>query len=178
LEFLLDKAGVTERIDLLSIDIDGNDYYILDSLKSIRPRVIVCEYNPTIPAEIDLVAEENNYFGSSVSALDRIAREKDYTLVAITDTNCFFVLNEFEEIFSEYETRLAFIKNDKYLTYFITSYAGEYVLSKTGLAYGASFPYKGMLIGDHTKIRFRNPLLRPVHTLIRKARDFAREQLK
>ncbi|PIQ30320.1 MAG: hypothetical protein COW62_12885 [Zetaproteobacteria bacterium CG17_big_fil_post_rev_8_21_14_2_50_50_13] len=178
LEALLDKEGVTEQIDLLSIDIDGNDYYIFESLKTIRPRVVVCEHNPTIPAEIDLVAAENNYFGCSVSALVRVGESKGYKLVAVTETNSFFVLNEYEELFAEYETRLEKIKNDRYVTYFITSYSGEYVLSKTDLAYGASFPYKGKLIGEHTRISFHSTLLRPVYDLIRKAKDFVREQLK
>lgn len=178
LESLLDKAGITEQIDLLSIDIDGNDYYIFESLEKIRPRVIICEYNPTIPAEIDLVAEENNYFGCSVSALNRTAEGKGYKLIAITETNCFYVLKEYETLFSEYETRLEKIKNDRYVTYFITSYSGEYVLTKTDLAYGASFPYKGKLIGEYTKIHFRSTFFRPVYSLIRKAKDFVREQLK
>jgi hypothetical protein len=140
--------------------------------------VIICEYNPTIPAEIDLLAEENNYFGCSVSALNRIAEEKGYKLVAITETNCFFVLREYEALFSEYETRLEKIKNDRYVAYFITSYSGEYLLSKTDLAYGASFPYKGKLIGEHTKINFRSTVFRPMYTLLRKAKDFVREQLR
>jgi len=178
LEILLEKEGITEQIDLLSIDIDGSDYYIFDSLKTIRPRVVVCEHNPTIPAEIDLVAEEGNYFGCSVSALNRVGEEKGYNLVAVTETNSFFVLKEYEELFAEYETRLEKIKNDRYVTYFITSYSGEYVLSKTDLAYGASFPYKGRLNGPHTRISFRSRLLRPVYEIIRKARDFVREQLK
>ena len=48
LESLLVMHGITTTIDLLSIDIDGNDYYIFESLREIRPRVIICEYNPTI----------------------------------------------------------------------------------------------------------------------------------
>jgi len=178
LETLLEKEGITEQIDLLSIDIDGNDYYIFDSLKTIRPRVVICEHNPTIPAEIDMVAEEGNYFGCSVSALNRVGEEKGYKLVAVTETNSFFVLKEYEDLFAGYETRLEKIKNDRYVTYFITSYSGEYVLSKTDLAYGASFPYKGKLNGPHTRISFRTTLLRPVYGVIRKAKDFVREQLK
>ena len=172
LESLLEKANITEQIDLLSIDIDGNDYYIFESLENIRPRVVICEHNPTIPAELDLVAEENNYFGCSVSALNRIANEKGYKLIAVTETNSFFVLDEYEKFFEQYETRLEKIKNDRYITYFITSYSGEYVLSKTELAYGASFPYRGALIGEHTRIKFRSRIFQPLYTLIRRARNY------
>ena len=178
LEALLDKQNICNQIDLLSIDIDGNDYYIFNSLEKIRPKVVICEYNPTIPAEIDLLAEEGNYFGCSVSALNRIANEKGYFLVAITDTNCFFVLEEYREHFSEYETSLSSIKIDNHITYFITSYSGEYVLSKTDLAYGASFPYKGRLNGEHTRVRFYCRIWRPLYTLVRKLKDYLREQFK
>lgn len=179
LEALLLEAGVTEQIDLLSIDIDGNDYYIFKSLESIRPRLIICEHNPTIPAEIDLVAEEDNYFGCSVSALVRVGKEKGYQLVAITETNCFFVLKEYQDLFSGFETRLHKIKNDRYVTFFITSYSGEYLLSNTdGLAYGASFPYRGNLVGKHAKIRFKSIWLRPFYKFIKVVKNIIREQLK
>jgi hypothetical protein len=177
LESLLTKAGITEQIDLLSIDIDGNDYYIFESLEIIRPRVVICEHNPTIPAEIDLVAEEGNYFGCSVSALNRVAEAKGYKLVAVTDTNSFFVLKEYESLFSEYETRLEKIKIDKHLTYFISSYSGEYVLSNTDFPYGVSFPYKGGLQGPHTRISFRSPVLQPLFNLISKSKGQVRNQL-
>jgi hypothetical protein len=179
LEALLQKAGITEQIDLLSIDIDGNDYYIFNSLKTIHPRVVICEHNPTIPAGIDLVADEGNYFGCSVSALNRVGKEKGYKLIAVTETNSFFVLQEYFELFSEYETRLEKIKNDRFVSYFITSYSGEYVLSNTdGLAYGATFPYKGKLVGRHTKIAFYCSLFRLFHQLARKLIDFVKEQIK
>jgi len=179
LESLLEKAGITEQIDLLSIDIDGNDYYIFDSLKAIRPRLVLCEHNPTIPAEIDLVAEEGNYFGCSVSALNRVGEQKGYKLVAVTETNSFFVLKEYEELFLEFETRLKKIKNERYISYFITSYSGEYVLSSVdGLAYGATFPYKGRLAGKYKKISFHCSLFRPFYTMVRKVKDFIREQIK
>ena len=45
LESLLGSAGVDFEVDLLSIDIDGDDYHILDSLDTLKPRIIICEYN-------------------------------------------------------------------------------------------------------------------------------------
>ena len=81
LEALLSRHGVAPDIDLLSIDIDGNDYYIVESLETLRPRLIVCEYNPTIPAELDLYAEYGNYFGASVTALERIGPEDEVIIV-------------------------------------------------------------------------------------------------
>jgi hypothetical protein len=82
---------VPDGIDLLSIDIDGDDYHVWDSLNTFRPRVVVVEYNPTIPPELDLVQRQGEYFGASASALTRLAKEKGYGLAAYTATNCIYV---------------------------------------------------------------------------------------
>lgn len=178
LEPLLNNHGISEQLDLLSIDIDGNDYYIYESLKEIRPRVVICEYNPTIPAHIELLAEYNNYFGCSVASLNNLAIKKGYALVAITQTNCIFVLKELEELFQEFETRLKYIKNDNYVRYLITSYSGDYVLSKGELAYGVSFPYTGKLIGDFSVVNFSCRILRPLLSLISLLKKYFREKIK
>src|SRR6185295_7491311 len=61
LEAILDQAGVNLPIDLLSIDIDGNDYYVFKSLTHLRPRVIICEYNESIPAHLDVYPNDGNH---------------------------------------------------------------------------------------------------------------------
>ncbi len=147
LEAILDRNGVSHDIDLLSVDIDGDDYYILEGLERLRPRVIICEYNPTIPAEVDLYAEYGNYFGASVSALVRIAKEKGYALVGITETNCVFVQNTLAAAFSEFETSIEVIKSDKQLVHLVTSYAGDYVICGRA-PYGIAVPYRGKLTGQ------------------------------
>ena len=178
LESLLSNHGISEQLDILSIDIDGNDYYIYKSLQKIRPRVVICEYNPTIPAHINLMAEYNNYFGCSAEVLNNLATEKGYILVAITQTNCIFVLKEYETLFQEFETRLKFIKNDEYIRYLITSYSGRYVLSKGSLAYGVTFPYTGKLIGDYSPVKIPCRIFRPLSTIIEFLKKIFRENFK
>jgi len=173
LESLLAKQGIAPDIDLLSIDIDGNDYYIVESLETLRPRLIVCEYNPTIPADIDLFAEYGNYFGASVAALERIARTKSYRLVALTDTNCFFVLEEDFQKFSDFETELQRIRIDRSLIHVMTAYNGDYVVSRSG-PYGLKFPYAGILTGPYVHANFRSPLLKPFAVLLRQMRRIAK----
>lgn len=82
------------QLDLLSIDIDGDDYYIWESLVSYKPRVVVIEYNPTIPPHLSLIQESGQYFGASAKALVELGVEKGYRLVALTDTNCIFIRSE------------------------------------------------------------------------------------
>jgi hypothetical protein len=88
-------------IDLLSIDLDGNDYYILDAIKSISPRVIVAEYNSKFPPDVPWIIEYNeahrwdstDYFGASLKSLETLLSARGYSLVAcnVLGTNAFFV---------------------------------------------------------------------------------------
>jgi len=148
LEDILKRHNLLEEIDFLSIDIDGDDYYVFASLQALRPRVICCEYNPTIPAHIDLVAAKGNYFGCSALSLVKLAETKNYRLVALTESNYFFVDDQYFDEFSEYETSLQSLAMTKHITYLITGYDGSYVLSRQP-TFGYQHPYTGKLIGDH-----------------------------
>lgn len=89
------------ELDLLSIDLDGNDYYILEAIRSISPRVIVAEYNAKFPADIFWVMQYNeahqwdssDYFGASLKALEELLTSRGYALVgcSILGTNAFFI---------------------------------------------------------------------------------------
>jgi hypothetical protein len=130
-EFIKDMSIVNniKNMDLLSIDIDGDDYYLLKDLKS-RPRVIVCEYNPTIPSHIYMVGRKDNNFGCSALALKILAESKGYSLIAMTESNCIFVTNELHPKFEDYDTDFESIFIKKNLTYVITDYSGNYVFSR------------------------------------------------
>lgn len=158
IEAILGRTGTT-AVDLLSIDVDGDDYYLFESLRRFRPRVVIVEYNPTIPAHVDLFAAPGNYFGCSVAALERLAAERRYRLVSVTDTNAFFVVEEEFPKFAEYDTERDALRIDRHLTYLITSFAGDYVLHGRPL-FRLNLPYRGRLFGDHIRVRFRPRLLR------------------
>ena len=155
LEAILNEFGVDSTIDILSIDIDGNDYYIFENLAALRPRLVICEYNPTIPAHLDLYATYNNYMGCSVAALQRVAKNKGYSLVAITETNCFFVRDEEFPLFAEYETEREKICINRFIRYLITDYAGIYsiVTGKDFLEpYGINHPSSQPIEGEFIKL--------------------------
>lgn len=94
----------TGEIDLISIDIDGNDIYILENLEIIRPRVVVIEYNGKFPPSMSIAQAYNakhqwrggDYGGSSLAAITKVAGRKGYSLVGcnITGVNAFFVRND------------------------------------------------------------------------------------
>ena len=100
-EELFRKYGVPASFDLLSIDVDGNDYWIWKAIAHFHPRVVIVEYNacvPALPAKTipylaDFAWDKTDYYGASLGALDKLGKEKGYTLIA-TDphgVNAFFV---------------------------------------------------------------------------------------
>lgn len=93
LEDFLARTPIPIDFDLLSIDVDGNDYHIWDSMTRYRPRIVVIEVNPTIPNDIVFVQDRdvNMRQGSSLAAIAELARKKGYELVCYHATNGFFV---------------------------------------------------------------------------------------
>lgn len=93
LDNLLSAHPIPKNFDVLSMDIDGNDYHVWDSLKNYRPKIVVIEYNPTIPNEVDFVQPKDMRVsqGSSLAALYRLARAKGYRLIHATTVNGIFV---------------------------------------------------------------------------------------
>ncbi len=98
---LLAEHGVPREFDLLSIDIDGNDYWVWNSLTDWRLRVVVIEYNSFHLPPKKWVMHENDdyrwngttYFGAAFTSLRNLGRTKGYTIVG-TDprgVNMFFV---------------------------------------------------------------------------------------
>jgi hypothetical protein len=128
LEYLLRQHGLPLHADFLSIDIDGNDYYVFESLDQLRPRCVACEYNPTVPYFLDIYAKYDNHFGCSAASLVRLGKRKGYTLVGMTPTNCFFVRDEDAPRFADIETDLDRMAIKQGLNFIATDYDGNYVL--------------------------------------------------
>lgn len=159
IDTILERQGI-QAVDLMSIDIDGNDYYIFESITKIMPRIVICEFNPTIPKHLEIVAAPDNFFGCSSLALVNLARRKGYELIAMTDTNCIFVHREEFPAFSAFETEHEFIAPENNLTWLITGYNGSYALSRDP-AYGFNKPYAGKLaIGQLRHVKFDGFLIK------------------
>lgn len=128
LDSILKKVNFPIDLDMLSIDIDGDDYYIFESLVKYRPRLLLVEYNPTIPPTYDLLQVKGEYFGSSALSLLKLAHKKQYKLVHMTDTNMFFVSeNDFSKLNIE-EPVLENIFKYNHLVYIVSSYDGKSLL--------------------------------------------------
>ena len=96
LDSILDGTGLPEDFDLLSIDVDGIDWHIWDSVRRYRPRLVVIEFNPSIPNDVYFVqdADPAKHHGSSLRAMVALGKEKGYELVATTEINALFVAAE------------------------------------------------------------------------------------
>jgi hypothetical protein len=98
---LLRKYKVPYDLDLISIDIDGQDFLVWMSLQ-YRPKVVVIECNAnfdygdsrTIQFDLDHRYDGTMYFGASITALHKLWLSKGYTLVACNTFNCFFVRDD------------------------------------------------------------------------------------
>jgi hypothetical protein len=105
---LLARNGIAGDIGLLSVDVDGNDYWIWQAIDTISPRIVICEYNShfgpaaevTTPYDGKFVRDTAHfskiYYGASIAALCSLGTRKGYSLVAsnAAGNNVFFVRND------------------------------------------------------------------------------------
>lgn len=93
LDSILESVGAPKEIGLLSIDIDGMDYFVWESIERFSPTVVVIEFNPTIANDVVFVQAKDFAVnqGSSLLAMITLGWEKGYELICATRWNAFFV---------------------------------------------------------------------------------------
>ena len=110
---IIEDCGFSGEIGLLSIDIDGNDYWVWEAVESVDPVITICEYNsvlgdlqpiviPYEPAfDRTLPNYYNLYYGASIAALRSLAKRKGYTFVGSNSAgnNAFFIRNDYASRF-------------------------------------------------------------------------------
>lgn len=139
---LLAGADAPQDFDLLSIDIDGNDYWLWRGLQAFRPRIVVIEYNPYYaPPERWVMCfnpdhewDGSTYYGASLESLYRLGKQKGYELVCCDDmgNNAFFVR---EDLYA----RLGIANNDPSVLFRPAMYKLRYVGRNTFLS---GHPYR------------------------------------
>jgi len=93
LDDALASTDCPRDFDLLSIDVDGNDWHVWNSVEAYRPRAVIIEYNPSIPNDVIFIQDRDMEIneGSSLAALIRLGKTKGYELAACTQCNAVFV---------------------------------------------------------------------------------------
>jgi hypothetical protein len=113
-------------IGILSVDIDGNDYWIWKEIDCIKPRIVICEYNSafgndkkvTVPYKADFVRRKEHYsdlyFGASLAAFCELAEEKGYDFIGTTraGVNAYFVRKDLSSPFKKFTTQQGFNESD------------------------------------------------------------------
>jgi len=100
-ELISDKHKNNEEFDLLSLDIDGNDYHVLEAIEPLNARVIVLEYNSKYRPPVKWVMQynpnhsfdESDYYGASLKSFEILLSKKGYKLVGcnLYGVNAFFI---------------------------------------------------------------------------------------
>lgn len=102
---LISGAGFSGELGLLSIDIDGNDYWIWEAIHCVAPVIVVCEYNavfgdrhpvtvPYHPSFSRMDAHHSGqYYGASIGALQHLAQSRGYAFLGTNSAgnNAFFI---------------------------------------------------------------------------------------
>ena len=115
INLIIDENIKEKNIGLLSIDIDGNDYWVLEKINKLSPTIIICEFNSifgdlfrlSVPYKKEFIRNNahysNLYFGASIKAFISMLDDKGYTFLgtASSGVNAFFVRKEFESYFSK-----------------------------------------------------------------------------
>jgi hypothetical protein len=116
------------EIDLLSIDVDGNDFWIWKAIEVIQPRVVVIEYNASLGSHKSLAIKYNPthsklnyhplgwYHGASLTALTKLAKDKGYALIACESSgvNAFFVRKDISRgVFLEQSSLQAYYEDTR-----------------------------------------------------------------
>ena len=105
---LIGRAKFNPEIGILSIDIDGNDYWIMESIDCINPIILIAEYNSlfgkntlwTVPYDPLFIRGEKHpslvYYGASLKALESQASKKGYSLIGCNSkgNNAYFIRND------------------------------------------------------------------------------------
>lgn len=121
---ILRGAGFEGKIGLLSIDIDGNDYWVWQAIDCITPVIVVCEYNSLLGPDRQLSVPYDPqfsrrrahysclYFGASLAALCALARRRGYALVGSNSAgnNAFFVRHDLMGDIPEQSPAQAWVK--------------------------------------------------------------------
>jgi hypothetical protein len=128
-------SQVPRDVDVLSIDIDGNDYHVWATIRDLRAKLVVVEFNHTIANCVHFVQEKRMGVtqGASAKALVELGRAKKYELIAVTRWNLIFVDSRYYELFRIPDNSLEVMRDDSDVPQIFVGYDGTTFLSQSGI---------------------------------------------
>ena len=143
LNSILSRQHVPADFELLSIDVDGADYDIWESLAGFTPSIVIVEHNSSMPPGFHYVDRGGlGFIGSSATALCNLAHAKGYDLVACTLTNSVFLR---DDLFSRHGLARTTVEaqfDRRHTCFAFRNHAGEIVLSNPEVANSIYGPAK------------------------------------
>lgn len=122
---IIKSAGIEGEIGLLSVDIDGNDYWVFENIDCVNPQILIMEYNSmfgdthkiSVPYDENFVRSQKHYsylyYGASIAALCDIANKKGYDLVGSNSfgNNLFFIRHDCNKLKIKLTPKEAYVKS-------------------------------------------------------------------
>ena len=178
LDSIIKETAVPPDFDLLSIDIDGNDYHVWEAIRNYKPKVVMIEFNPTIPATIEFVqsADIRLQHGSSLLSITKLATSKGYELVCTTTTNAIYVDAKFFKLFGIKDNSVKRMMTDEsHITHIFSGYDGTVFVRGCGVIPWQGIAYKESRVQQiprwaTRRVGDRNILRRKMGKLFRRLR--------
>ena len=141
------EIGAVGETDLLSIDIDGNDWHVWKAVNAVNPRVVVIEYNGKFPPDLDWkqaynprhVWDGTDWHGASLKAFENLGKEKGYRLVGtnLRGCNAFFVREDLAaDLFYELSTAESLYNPLRLNLQYISNHPAGYCLARQEDGFG------------------------------------------
>jgi len=130
LDAILSGTAAPQDFDLLSIDIDGNDYHVWAAVKKYRPKLVLIEFNPTASNRIDFVQRQDAKCNQSASpaAVVRLGKEKGYELISVIGPNLLLVDSQYYELFHIPDNSLAVMRDEDEVTTLYLAFDGSVIV--------------------------------------------------
>jgi hypothetical protein len=144
LDTILKKHPVPLDFDLLSIDVDGNDYHIWSAVQKFRPKMVLIEFNPTSSNRFDYVqpADPNCNQSNSPAALVRLAKSKNYEPICVIGPNLLFVDRQYFDLFHIPDNSLGILREEDEVTHLFLGFDGSLLVDGPALLRWHDLPLK------------------------------------
>lgn len=178
LDRLLENTEIATDFDLLSIDIDGNDYHVWQAIADYKPKVVVIEFNPTIPKQVEFVQPKDMSVtqGSSLLSVSMLGKSKGYELVAVTAHNAIFVAEQYFPLFGIADNSVEALWTDQsFITHIFCGYDGTIFIRGCGMMLWQTIPIKESRVQQlpqwaRKKVGDGNPIRRKLGKYFRRLR--------
>ena len=125
-----------DDLDLLTVDLDSSDYYIVKKLLDLdyRPKLFIVEYNPsfgltrkcTVPEGEDLISSSPRLYGASFQAMDSLMTNNNYSLCHVTGfCNLHYIRSEYADKFEKPNIEVEFTDTEEKISKYLNDYCQE-----------------------------------------------------